>query len=261
MKLASNTPAPTSRAKASATCAAANVCRSRRCLLESHGRARVAAQGVSGRGLRESNRRQQPERDRRRHGRRRGHEQDRQVERDGVEARQRVLTETLKHTNTAEADGQAKRSAQRREDEAFDEELRHQTAPAGAKCGADGELRRAAGRSHQGEIGHVDADDEQHEQRSDRQQAKRLPGPSDDVVLKREGGKLAQSGGRPGLAHRPAERPELRASLAQTHALPQAPDRGQRIVLLEGVSHQAVQATRHQRHPRWDPEMRPARCR
>ena len=64
-----------------------------------------------------------------------------------------------------EAEGAAKGS----EDEAFTEQLPNDSAAARAKGGAHGYLTRAIGRSHQLEIGDVEAGDQQHEHSGSRE--------------------------------------------------------------------------------------------
>ncbi len=59
-------------------------------------------------------------------------------------------------------EGHAEGSASQREDEAFDERLTEQACAAGAEGGADGGIAGASGGAGEGQVGQVDAEDEEH---------------------------------------------------------------------------------------------------
>ena len=95
------------------------------------------------------------------------------IETDLVEPWQRVAPESLQHSNADASQHESDHTTEERQHETLDQELARESRPARAERGAYGELVHAAGRSHEGQVGHVHAGHEQDEPHGGEHQVQR----------------------------------------------------------------------------------------
>ena len=207
--------APASSVSASATWAAASAPRSR------VSPAYPSPNATAGAALRRARSRPDEEPARFRRTRRSPRRQQRKeqhlgVEADVVQAWQRLAPEGLQHSNADASQHESEHAAKERQHETLDQELPREPGPAGTERGAYGELVHAAGRSNEGEVGHVHAGHEQDEPHGGEDQVQRASRLCDELLVQRRGDDGALFCGRPAFPHRPRQRSQLGLGLFQS---------------------------------------------
>ena len=203
-------------------------------------RTRLLAQRFDGRGPGQTQSRRDSEKHATHARCQQSKEQHLGVETHVVQAWQRLAPEGLQHSNANASQHESEHAAKERQHETLDQELARKPGPAGPERGAYRELVHAAGRSNEGEVGHVHAGHEQDEPYGGEDQVQRASRLCDELLVQRRRDDGALLCGRPAFPHRPRQRSELGLGLLQGDATSQPADRGQRVVLFVGVLRKAI---------------------
>ena len=158
--------------------------------------------------------------------------EDAGVDVDFAEPRQRVATEALQHADAEGGQGESEHPAEGSQQQALDQELANEPLPARTERSPHGELAHASGRTHEHEVGDVDAREQQDERNRGEHQEQQAARVRDQLFVQRQSDDRALFRRRPAFQHRQTQRREFRLCAFQADAIAHAADGAQRVVLL-----------------------------
>ena len=158
--------------------------------------------------------------------------EDAGVDVDFAEPRQRVATEALQHADAEGGQGESEHAAEGSQQQALDQELANEPLPARTERSPHGELAHASGRTHEHQVGDVDAREQQDERNRGEHQEQQAARVRDQLFVQRQGDDRALFRRRPAFQHRQTQRREFRLCAFQADAIAHAADGAQRVVLL-----------------------------
>ena len=164
------------------------------------------------------------------------------IESDFLQPRDGVLAEETQHSDSDTCQNESQKTTDAGKDQALDEHLTHQSAPASAQRQANCKLVKASRRSREHEIRHVHAGHEEHKSDGNEQEMQRATGRGYQILPQRNGIHGAQTHAGPALPHGAAEAREFLTRLLETDSRSQAANDAQRIVLGIGIPSEAVRS-------------------